>query len=221
MGYLEYLDSPDFREARSKFVPRQKMVTLFTLDIIIVFATLLLLIPGAPEVFLAGRFLQGVCTGGNLTLITMWIQEFAPKELFNQLTIFITINLVAGQVSSFLIGTPISIYYSSEALQKHFTVKELYHFIIFMLVTLPLLRLAYLYQHREETPMFYLKNGDNKHCRKLISDYYRAERSEEVYKEMRAKANGEQSEYFNRIPSQNKNFCAKIKASTIGIYVFV
>ena len=158
------------------------MVTLFILDILIIFASLLLIFPEAPEVFLIGRFLQGVCTGGNLTVVTMWIQEFSPKEIFNQLTIFITINLVAGQVFSFLIGTPISIYEHSPAIKERFTIRELYYFIIFMMAALPLLRLYYLWYNREESPIFYLKNGDNKHCRKLISDYYRAERSEEVYK---------------------------------------
>jgi MFS family permease len=164
---------------------------------------------------------QGISMGGNLTLITMWVQEFAPKELFNQLTIFMIINLVAGQVTSFLLGTPVSVYEHWPALQRHFTVKELYYFIVFLMVSLPFIRLAYLWFHREETPIFYLKNGDNKHCRKLISDSYRAERSEEVYKEMRARANGEQSEFFNKIPSQNKKCFGKLKASWIGIYVFI
>lgn len=109
------------------------MATFFTMDVFAIIGTILLLFNNS-KLFLFGRLIQGFVTGGNYSMISMFMKEYAPNELFNELNFLIIVMLVAGQVSSFIVGCPISLHNQVHIIENNISIKTLFIIIVIYMI---------------------------------------------------------------------------------------
>lgn len=117
-----------------------KIMTFYLSDILMIISSLFLLFK-TPILFLIGRFFQGTIVGSNSVITCMFVTEFVPPMLFNEMSFLITIFIVLGQVFSFAMGSMISIHNEVQFINNHITVQTLYYFVVLLMIIFPWLRI--------------------------------------------------------------------------------
>ena len=115
--------------------------------------------------FVLGRVVQGFIAGANSALVPLFIKEYAPLSMFSKFSVLITLSIVFGQVSSFLIGAPVDFVESIAGI--HY-----WRFCILPCITLPLLRIILSSNWAFDTPAHYLLSHDAENAYQALSEIY-------------------------------------------------
>lgn len=112
--------------------------------------------------FVAGRVIQGFVAGANSVLVPLFIREFVPIELYSKISVIITLGIVFGQVSAFLMGAPIdSISY-----------KGYWRICLLPCVLLPLVRIYLVRRWMYDTPVYYILNQQYDIAKSAMKEIY-------------------------------------------------
>lgn len=131
-------------------------------DIVSIVGGVCLLYPST-GIILAGRVLQGFIAGMNSVLVPLYIKEYAPAELYPKMTIMVILILVMGQVSSFIIGAPISVIDGN----------WYWRVCILPSILVPIIRIIMIQVvDFEETPTYHLLEGNRIEAERVLNKIY-------------------------------------------------
>ncbi|KAL4473816.1 hypothetical protein ABPG74_022680 [Tetrahymena malaccensis] len=179
------------------FVSRKN--SLILADILGIVSTLLCLFKDI-NLFAIARFIAGLVTGLNTSLVPKFIQEISPLSLVGVTGIFFTISLNLGIVLANLNGQFFDEFPNPENIYW-------YYVILFpLLITITRISILQIF-FNHETPFYYIINNQNEKCLILLKKIYKPQYVDENYQQvwqLVENANKIQESYLDMFNKKNR-----------------